>query len=162
MMADAPRTIATCTDMDGLLAAFRARAEALNVSRATIDDVSGLQSGYTGKLLANPPIKNVGAMSLGPLLGALGLAIVLVEDADQMRRIKSRMSERNAAQVRNTIVSSRIPRWLFNSRKGRRAVLKRWDSTTPAQRKRIARKAWRTRRKRRAAKVVPAARADLD
>jgi post-segregation antitoxin (ccd killing protein) len=35
-MTDAPRQIAVVTDYDGLVAACRARADALNVSRATI------------------------------------------------------------------------------------------------------------------------------
>lgn len=96
----APRQLATVHDYDGLVAAFRARASELNVSRLTIDEVSGLQSGYASKLLATPPIKTVGAASLGPILGALGMAMVLVEDDAQMRRIASRMAVRNTAQVR--------------------------------------------------------------
>jgi hypothetical protein len=92
--------IAVCTDYESLLVALRARADALNVSRATLDDVSGLASGYTAKLLAQPPIKSLGAVSLGPMLGALGIAIVLVEDPDAMRRVASRMVGRNNSQVR--------------------------------------------------------------
>lgn len=148
-MTDAPRQIAIVTDYDSLVAAFRARANELNVSRATLDDVSGLASGYASKLLATPPIKTVGAVSLGPILGALGMSIVLVEDPEQLRRIASRMVDRNTAQVRgHANASSPSPKWLFNSKKARKAATKRWENATPAQRKRIARKAWRTRRRR--------------
>jgi hypothetical protein len=141
--------IAVCTDYESLLVALRARAEALNVSRATLDDVSGLASGYTAKLLAQPPIKSLGAVSLGPMLGALGIAIVLVEDPDAMRRVASRMVGRNNSQVRaNAIASKMVPKWLWNSKRARRAAKARWEKATPEQRKRIARKAWRTRKRR--------------
>lgn len=150
-----PRQIAVVHDYPGLLTALRERAERLNVSRAVIDDVSGLASGYAGKLLANPPMKTLGAISLGPMLGALGLSLVLIEDPDQMRRIASRMSARNNSQVRlNANASKQFPGWLFNSRKARKAARKRWSSMTESQRKRAARKAWRTRRQRARAKAA--------
>lgn len=150
------RQIAVVTDYDGLLAALRARAEELNVSRSTLDDVSGLQTGYAAKLLANPPMKSFGRVSLGPMLGALGVSLVLVEDPEQMARVATRMEERNTAQVRTGHANARpdLPRWLFNSRKARRAATKRWARMSPAQRKRAARKAARTRRRRARAKAA--------
>lgn len=94
------RHIADVLDYDGLVSAIRARAEELNISRNTIDDVAGLTPGYASKLLAAVPLKKIGAVSLGPLLGALGMRIVLVEDLEQMRRVAERMTKRNAAQSR--------------------------------------------------------------
>lgn len=84
--------------MPELLDALRARRDALNVSHETIDAISGLQSGYTSKLLAPKPIKNLGPITMGPLLGALGLAIVVVEDQEQVLRVKSRWIKRKRPQ----------------------------------------------------------------
>lgn len=155
-----PRQIIV-TDYDSLVAACRARADALNISRDTIDEIAGLPKGYTSKVLMAKPLgdksasggrlssRNLGRVSLGPILGALGMALQPVEDPEALARVASRMTVRNKAQVRgNTIVSKIIPKWLWNSKRARRAIAKRWENSTPDERRRIARKAWRTRRKR--------------
>jgi hypothetical protein len=49
-------------------AALRARAQQLNVSRATIDSVAHLQEGYAAKLLAPHPMKHLGRVTFGPTL----------------------------------------------------------------------------------------------
>ncbi len=80
--------------MPELIAALRARRDALNISHETIDSIAGLQSGYTSKLLAPKPIKNLGPMSFGSLLGALGLAVVVVEDPSQVVRVSKHWEPR--------------------------------------------------------------------
>ncbi len=80
--------------MPELVQALRARRDALNISHETIDSIAGLQSGYTSKLLAPKPIKNLGPMSFGSLLGALGLAVVVVEDTDQCERVSKHWEPR--------------------------------------------------------------------
>ena len=84
--------------MPELLDALRARRDALNISHETLDSISGLQSGYTSKLLAPKPIKNLGPITMGPLLGALGLAIVVVEDQAAVAAVKSRWVKRKRPQ----------------------------------------------------------------
>jgi hypothetical protein len=74
------RTLALVRDYGDLHEALRLRAEVLDVSRLTIDEAAGLPSGYTGKLLCPHPAKGLGRLSLGPLLGALGVMLILVED----------------------------------------------------------------------------------
>lgn len=107
-----PRQIAIVTDYDGLVAACRARADALNISRDTIDEVAGLPKGYTSKALMIEPFggksatggrlssRNLGRVSLGPMLGALGIALVVVEDAEALAKVSGRMTKRNKSQVR--------------------------------------------------------------
>lgn len=52
-------TIAEVRSWNDLHAAFRARAESLNVSRLVLDELSGLQSGYASKLLAPVPMRHL-------------------------------------------------------------------------------------------------------
>ena len=47
--------LAEVTDWLSLHRALRARAESLQVTRLGIDEGAGLQSGYAGKLLRDPP-----------------------------------------------------------------------------------------------------------
>ena len=72
--------LATVRNYDDLVAAIRARRDELEVTHETIDTVSGVASGYASKLLADPPIKRRGMISLSAVLGALGLMLVVVED----------------------------------------------------------------------------------
>lgn len=59
--------------------------------------MSDLSSGpveYSSKLLSRKHIKGFGKASLGPVLGALGLKIVLIEDTAQTAKIRARMTPR--------------------------------------------------------------------
>jgi len=87
-------------DYQQLLDALRFRQNQLNISRETIDEVAGLPQRYTSKLLAPFPIKGVGRISLGPLLGALGLKLLVVEDIEALDRVRSRLAQRDPADVR--------------------------------------------------------------
>lgn len=84
--------------MPELVQALRDRRDALNISHETLDSIAGLQSGYTSKLLAPKPIKNLGPMSFGSLLGALGLAVVVVEDAAMCERVSKQWEPRKRPQ----------------------------------------------------------------
>jgi hypothetical protein len=81
-------------DLDELLTAIRARRDELQTTHAILDDLAGLQAGYVSKLLANPPIKSLGQISLGALLGALGIALHICEDPEQLARVRSRLAKR--------------------------------------------------------------------
>lgn len=87
-------TAKVITSMPELVAAIRARRDELNLSHEAIDAIAGFQSGYTSKLLSPNPIRNIGYMSLGSLLGALGVALVVVEDATQRAKVESRWCQR--------------------------------------------------------------------
>ena len=94
-MAEAPsRVIAEATDYASLVEAFRVRAAQLNITRLEADEAAGLPSGYTSKLLAHPPMRIFGRISLGSLLGALALKLVVVEDAGQLQKIEKRIAHK--------------------------------------------------------------------
>lgn len=86
--------------MDELLHTLRNRRDELNISHETIDNIAGLQSGYTSKLLAPTPIKNLGPMSFGALLGALGVALVIVPDPSAIAAVEKRWEKRKRPQKR--------------------------------------------------------------
>jgi hypothetical protein len=87
-------TAKVITSLTELLAALRDRRDELNISHELIDDIAGFQSGYTSKLLAPRPSKNLGYMSLGSVMGALGVGLVLVEDAARRSQVEGRWRER--------------------------------------------------------------------
>jgi hypothetical protein len=84
--------------MPELLQAFRNRRDELNISHETIDTIAGLQSGYASKLLAPKPIKNLGPMSFESILGALGLAIVVVDDPSAAAKVSKHWVKRKRPQ----------------------------------------------------------------
>lgn len=81
-------------DMAGLVEALRQRRDALDISHETIDEISGLQSGYAGKLLAPRAPRNMSYNSLGLILGALGVGLQVVEDQEQIARVAKRWTKR--------------------------------------------------------------------
>jgi hypothetical protein len=88
------KPLATARTYDELILGLRKRADELKISRETIDAISGLQSGYAGKLLAPVPIRTLSRVSLGAMLGSLGLKIILVEDAETLAKIEKRLMKR--------------------------------------------------------------------
>jgi hypothetical protein len=77
---------------DDLRAVFRQRVVELNVSLDTVDFVGGLPTRYTAKVLGLHPTRNFGQMSLDALLGALGLMLIVVEDAEALARVQGRLA----------------------------------------------------------------------
>lgn len=78
--------------MDEVVAAMRARKDELNLPAEVIDDLAGLPTRYTAKVLAK--MKSPGYISLGPMLETLGLALQVVEDPDALKRMRPRYSYR--------------------------------------------------------------------
>jgi hypothetical protein len=87
-------TVAICHDFNQLLEAIRARRDALLITHHTIDALSGLPDGYTSKLLCDPPMKHLGSISLGLVLGVLGLRLVVEIDDEALAKIESRLTRR--------------------------------------------------------------------
>jgi hypothetical protein len=92
--------IAIVNDYAGLHAALQKRANDLGVSRETLDDLAGLQQGYTSKVLGVRSMRVLGKLSLGCVLQALGLELVVRVDEKQMAKVRSRLVQREQAQVR--------------------------------------------------------------
>jgi hypothetical protein len=93
-------------DIPDLVAALRARRDELAISHETLDYIAGLQSGYVSKLLAPDPMKGLGPMSLPALLGALGVALVLVDDPEQIERVRDQWIKRKRPPVRGVVSPS--------------------------------------------------------
>lgn len=149
-----PRRIAIVSDYDGLIDALRKRIGELGLTNQTIDEITGLQPGYSGKLLGDAQIKKLGPLSFGTMLQALGLALVVVEDHAALARVAGRHEKRERPPVLLTNVRRRRATWLYNSRAGRRNGRKSWTNRTERQRqKHIQRmnkarwKKWREKRK---------------
>jgi hypothetical protein len=85
-----------CRDYAELIAALKARMAELGVTMETLDDISGLPTRYVSKIFSPTPLRGLGRVSLGPLIGALGLKLIVAEDAEQLARIRSRLIQRKA------------------------------------------------------------------
>jgi hypothetical protein len=131
---------------DGLVQAFRQRAEQRRIAiSGDIHAIAGIPANYLGKLLAPSQLKRIGARSLGPVLGALALKLVVTEDEQALQAYGSRIPIRKESAVHSTAVHIVLSRRFFqkigakggaNSRKNmtppkasrlaRRAALARW------------------------------------
>jgi hypothetical protein len=87
-------TVATYEDLHYIL---RLRADALGVSRETIDENGHFAEGYASKTLRNDPKLRIGWWCLGDMLAVLGLRLVVIEQAKAPVRLK----KRNPSKVRN-------------------------------------------------------------
>lgn len=98
-----PRVLASITDYAQLVDACRARAaeRKIAITGADVAQVSGLPSHYVAKLLSVRPVKRIGLISLGPLLGVLGVKLVMVEDPIAMAKYTDKLPKRNESCVHN-------------------------------------------------------------
>lgn len=139
-------TIRSHQGLDGLQKALRARWIALRISGETMDSISGLTSAYASKLLAPYPPKYLGRSSLGPMMGCLGVMLLLVEDEDMMSQIAGRLGQRKNTSVRKP--TSKRPRkspLRGNSAWGKAMAARRMITMTPRQRSLQAKRAIRSR-----------------
>jgi hypothetical protein len=100
------RSLAVVSSYGELILCLRQRAEALGVSNMTLDEAAGLTSGHAGKLLSSRPHRALGPISLGLMLEALGLRLVVVEDEEALARMRPRLHprKRNGAHRRIEVV----------------------------------------------------------
>jgi len=162
--AAAPRQIAVVRTHDELHAALRARADQLGWTRTALDDLSGLANTHVSKLLAPVPIKRLGRSSLGPLLGAMGLVIIIAEDAELLERMRRLAvakghGQRNEEMARNGALRANakpaksrrgnpmLQDPALASEFGRIMRARQLAGMTPAQRRRSARWAARSRQR---------------
>lgn len=148
------RRLGEVKDYDGMIAAIRARMTEIGVTNETMDALTGLQSGYVGKLLAPTRIKNLGPQSFGLMLQSLGLKLIVVVDDVTSAKMQERWNKREKAAPIRAMAS--IPRatWLFTSRSGRRAAKGRAEKLSQKHLSKLGRKAvrsrWREERRKRA------------
>jgi hypothetical protein len=88
------RALAVVHDYPSLIAVLRRRAEQLDISNATLDGATGLADGYVGGVLAMNGKRTLGKLSLGLLLSAMGLRLVVVEDREALKRVRPLLERR--------------------------------------------------------------------
>ena len=111
--------------LEGVMAVAKIRRKHLGLSQLLVDELSGLQNGYTGKLEAG--IRGLGKVTIPLLLGALKLELAVMPAARQHRD----KTDQNSENL-----------W---SRRGRELRAIQLAKQTPRQRKRIARAAAKAR-----------------
>jgi hypothetical protein len=162
-MTDA-RTIGIVTaeqGYDGLHRSLRARADELQLSRTQIEELAGLTGGHAAKILAPYPMRAIGRTTLGPMLYALKLKILVVPD-DSIKWAEE-PEKRDLAQtrdgkplpigmanmpevraIRRQVLQSTLSK--FGKKGGKKSALLR-AGKSPAERSRAVRKGWRTKRR---------------
>jgi hypothetical protein len=118
--AAVPRPLAEITCINGyrgLLAALQGRAaeRKIALSGAAAAQVAGLPVGYLQKILSPIPksrknIRRLGVASLGPVLGILGVKLVMFEDLEAVARFSERIPQRQERSVRNAVVHIHLSR----------------------------------------------------
>lgn len=95
-------------DYDGLITALRARADELALSTMTMDVLSGLPTGYVGKLFGPSRVKMIGLDSLWLLTDVLALDVVLVPSLEKARRMELRWEKRDELRRRPGVLRKRF------------------------------------------------------
>jgi hypothetical protein len=93
MIATDPRQLAVVRSYDDLHRALRLRKEALEITMNCLDEAAGFTAGHASKLLAPKPLKNMGPLTLGLMLQALGVQLIMVEDAEALERIRPKLTK---------------------------------------------------------------------
>ena len=90
-MTEHPAPLAIVRTTDDLREVFRRRVAELNISLETLDALAGLPTRYSSKVLSLQPTRSFGQISFEALLGALGLALIVIEDAEALARVQRRL-----------------------------------------------------------------------
>ena len=160
-MTTTPRQLAIVTTYDQLMDVFRRRVAELELTHEVVDHASGMQSGYASKLLAKIPIRQLGKISLGPMLGCLGLRLTVEEDLEALQRIELRLTKRDRKKQDAGLnvpatKKRRRPRFPKGPEFARIMRVRQILNQSPKQRSRIARLASKARwRKHREALRAP-------
>lgn len=144
------RQIAVVADELDLVRVLRERADRLELSRTSIDQLCGWKSGQAAKYLSDPPIRGLSLESLITLGAGLGASLILVEHEQSMQYIVKISRKRDHKAVRAYGQAS-----MFNRRAARRIIQhfgaiggdERALQIDGAHRSKIAAKGGRARRK---------------
>lgn len=157
------RKLATVNGYQGLVAAIRARKDEMRISDTELEELAQLTRGHVSKLLAPGATKVLGPLSMGRLLRALGIELIVAENAEQTAKIRELYMQRNENQVRRRITLRAIattdpPPWLIDKEKARQLRQIQLARTTHEQRSKAARKGalkrwrkWRVQKRKRLA-----------
>jgi hypothetical protein len=98
MAEDQPRQLAVLQSYDDLLATLRARRDELDIANEIIDEIAGLTRGHASKLLGHRPSKFFSFISWS-VFEALGMRVIVVEDAQALARAQRRSAWRKRQQT---------------------------------------------------------------
>jgi hypothetical protein len=88
------------TDYAQLLDVIMRRMAELSVPYDVLDETAGLPARYSQKILGLNPCKRFGEISLGCILGALGLRLVVMPDPEALHKVERRL---RARQLRHAV-----------------------------------------------------------
>jgi transcriptional regulator with XRE-family HTH domain len=87
------------TDYDSLVAALRARIDALNLSHRVIEELAGMAEGSLAKYLADLRVKHLSITSLLQISEAVGVRGLLVIDEKLLRRMRPHYEQRETRKI---------------------------------------------------------------
>jgi hypothetical protein len=103
LMTDAGRQLSgLLTTADAVLTAVRARQNEIGLSNAMLDELSGFADGTSNKYCGPSREKMPLVSTLFLMLGAMGVGVVLVEDADAVKRLSGRWTRRQDNHIQST------------------------------------------------------------
>jgi hypothetical protein len=115
--------IARITTLEELVKVCKTRRHSLGLSQLLVDEISGMQDGYTAKLEAG--MKGLGKITLPLLLGALKIELAIMPATSKHQSSRALPVSCQASED-------------FFSRRARKAAIARAEALTPKQRRKIA------------------------
>jgi hypothetical protein len=136
-----PKWVGEAASHDELISVLRERQIALGLSNETLDHIALLSAGHSDKLLGPGRQRGLSQISLDALMGALGVKLIVAEDAEQAARMRPHWEGRDKRQVR---MPARVAKDLIARVRpvvlrdlGRRAGQARWRGIDPKLRSRL-------------------------
>jgi Stress-induced bacterial acidophilic repeat motif len=142
---DAPRSIALARSYSDVQRAIADYCERTALTRAELDAEAGIADGNAAKALARRARKRLGWVTLGRVLAAAGLVLIVAIDPDAP--LRDFVASQSASRVRY----SRAKHWrnVKGPAWGRRMAALRALKLSPERRREIARKGGQARHRRR-------------
>lgn len=147
--SEQPRVIAEFVDYTEMLDALRQRVTELQINGEAFDEYSGLPRGYLSKLAGPRPVRRLGMTSFGPVISALGLRCIFVEDEEATKRLKTRVPSAKSGLIRPTrsYFTMTDRKWARIAKLGAAARKKQWQKVPKKVRvemmRELVRKRWR-------------------
>jgi hypothetical protein len=94
-----PRIVGEIIEYSDFVETIRNRVAELGIHGTRFDALAGWPEGYLSKLICAHPVRRIGMTSMGPLLSAMGVKLVMVEDPVGTARLR-RLPPRNPSYVR--------------------------------------------------------------
>jgi hypothetical protein len=102
-LVEAPRILGSIdakNGYDGMIVALRARVAEVGLNSRTLDELSGLTPGYSGKLLGFAQVEQFGLTSLLAVMATLGLRFDVAIDPEQEALMRGHWEPGQASQRR--------------------------------------------------------------